>query len=114
MEIKILDSRIDVEDLRDFSQTWYLDFLKGCVDLENRKVAVGGDYHIESCELLTSAGGKHTDIWGFNIRFLDNKKYLVEFDSLVNIKPKINNGRMVNDLELQDKICELIKEYIIF
>ena len=112
MEIKVLDQKVGIEDLREFSENWYLDFLKGCVDLKERKVAVGGDYHMESCEILSGLGGKHLDIWGFNIRYLDDSKYKIEFDSLVNIKPKVNNGRAIGDIELQIEIEKLIREFI--
>jgi Protein of unknown function (DUF5674) len=112
MEIKILEEKVNIEDLREFSEVWYLDFLKGCVDLGSRRVAIGGDYHMESCELLSSAGGKHADIWGFNIRFLDDKQYKIEFDSLVNIKPRVNNGRVIENEELQKEVEKLIREFI--
>ena len=112
MEIKVLITKEDANDLKDFAENWYPDFLKGTVDLENRKVAIGGDYHMESCEVLTNIGGKHSDIWGFNIRFLENGINQIEFDSLVNIKPKINNGRVVEDEELKKEIEKLILEFI--
>lgn len=112
-DLKILDSKIDVESLREFSENWYLDFLKGCVDLENKKVAVGGDYHMETCELLASVGGKHPDIWGFNIRFLEDNKQKIEFDSLVNIKPKVNNSRVVESEEIKKEIDKLVREFLV-
>ena len=58
MELKLLNEKIKASELKDFAENWYIDFLKGCVDLENGKVAVGGDYHMETCEFLTSLGGR--------------------------------------------------------
>jgi hypothetical protein len=112
-ELKILNKKVKAESLKEFAENWYLDFLKGCVDLENNKVAIGGDYHMETCELLTNSGGKHVNIWGFNIRFFDNGKHKVEFDSLVNIKPKINNGRTVESQEIRERIEELVRNFIL-
>lgn len=111
-QIKILDKKVNIDDIKEFSAIWYFDFLKGTVDLENRKVAVGGDYHMESCEMLTGLGGKHVNIWGFNIRYLENGEKQIEYDSLVNIKPKINNGRVVQSEELRLEIEKLVLEFI--
>lgn len=114
MEIKVLNDKVTAESLKEFSENWYLDFLKGCVDLENKKVAVGGDYHMESCEILTGLGGSHKNVWGFNLRYLDDGLVKIEFDSLVNIKPNVNKGRVVEDGEIKNQIEELVREFIIF
>jgi hypothetical protein len=113
MDLKILTERLNAIDLKDYSENWYLGFLKGCVDLENGKVAVGGDYHMETCELLTTIDGSHKNIWGFNLRFLENKTVL-EFDSLVNIKPQINKSRIVESEETKNAIEKLVREFIDF
>jgi hypothetical protein len=114
MEIKVLEKQVNASELKKFAENWYLDFLKGCVDLVNGKVAVGGDYHMESCELLTSLGGHHKDVWGFNIRYLDNDSCQIEFDSLVNIKPNVNRGRVVEDEETRKQIEDLVRKFITF
>ncbi len=111
-ELKILTEKKNAESLKGYAENWYLDFLKGCVDLENRRVAIGGDYHMETCELLTSQGGKHVNVWGFNLRFLENNMTQIEFDSLVNIKPKVNKGRIVESEVIKREIESLVKEFI--
>lgn len=112
MDIKLLTEKVKANDLKEFAENWYLDFLKGCVDLEQRKVAIGGDYHMESCEFLSNLGGNHKNIWGFNIRYLENGSNIIEFDSLVNIKPNLNKGRVVEDQSIKEEIEKLILEYI--
>lgn len=111
MNIKILTEKTDANDLKVFAENWYPDFLKGCVDLANRKVAVGGDYHIESAQILVNDGGQGQNIWGFNIRYLEDKN-IIEFDSMVNIKPKVNNGRLIVDEDLKNEVKKLIEEFI--
>lgn len=111
MNIRILTEKVTASSLQDFAKEWYPTFLKGCVDLENNKVAIGGEYHIESAQILVNEGGLGKNIWGFNIRYLDNEN-IIEFDSMVNIKPKINNGRIITDGNLQLGIRNLITEFI--
>ena len=97
------------------AKEWYGFLIKGTVDIANNKVAIGGDYHLESCELLVKQGSNHNDIWGFNIRFDENQNEVLEFDSLVNIKPAVaNKSRSVENPEITKKATAIIKSWILF
>ena len=61
---------------------WYGTMIKGTVDIEGERVALGGDYHIESSEMLINTGSKFENVWGFNIRFEENPEGVLEFDSM--------------------------------
>jgi hypothetical protein len=56
MRIKILDHKIGIKEVKELADFWYGTMIKGCVDVELGRVALGGDYHIESSELLTTNG----------------------------------------------------------
>jgi hypothetical protein len=112
MELKLLAEKTKATDLKSYAENWYIDFLKGCVDLENKKVAVGGDYHMETCEFLTSLGGSHKNVWGFNVRYLENGENIIEVNSLVNIKPNVNKGREVESDDIRNQVINLVKEFI--
>jgi len=92
---------------------WYGTMIKGTVDIELGRVALGGDYHIESSEILTSSGSKFEDVWGFNIRFEEVPEGVLEFDSMVNIKPNFGNrSRDIHNEELIKKATEVIYKFI--
>mgnify|MGYP001558300807 CR=1 FL=1 len=113
MDITILDRKINIEEVKKKADFWYGTMIKGTVDLELGRVALGGDYHIESSEILTGSGSKFEDVWGFNIRFEENKNGVLEFDSMVNIKPNFGNrSRSINNLEIIEKATEVIKKFI--
>jgi len=110
---KILTQKISLTKLKEFGDAWYSNFVKGSVDIELKIVGVGGDYHIETCELLTKSGSRFEDVWGFNIRFDEDKKATLEFDSMVNIKLNFGNrGRGLYDEEKIKVATEIIKESI--
>lgn len=112
-KIKILHDKISLEEVKRLADLWYKIMIKGAVDIEGNRVALGGDYHIESSELLTSMGSKFEDIWGFNIRFEENKDTILEFDSMVNIKPNFGNrSRNINNEEILRKAKEIIYKFI--
>ena len=113
VDIKILDHKIKTEEVKKLADFWYGSMIKGTVDIELERVALGGDYHIESSEILTGSGSKFEDVWGFNIRFEENKDGSLEFDSMVNIKPNFGNrSRGINSEETIKKATEIIYKFI--
>ncbi len=112
-KIKILDHKISLKDVKELADFWYGTMIKGAVDIEQSRVALGGDYHIEDSEFLTASGSKFEDIWGFNIRFEEDKDGVLEFDSMVNIKPNFGNrSRGINNEEITKKATEIIYKFI--
>lgn len=111
--IKILESKIGINEVKEFAELWYGTMIKGAVDVESGRVALGGDYHIEDAELLTSTGSKLEDVWGFNIRFEEDPDGVLEFDSMVNIKPNFGNrSRNIGNPEVVKQATAIIKKYI--
>ncbi len=116
MNIKILDKnkKIKVSDLKSFANEWYEILLKGTVDVELARVALGGEWHLDSCEILTKTGSNKDNVWGFNIVFdtIDKK---LEYHSLVNIKPNKNHKKMeITNEDLILEINKVLSEYIDF
>ncbi len=111
--IKILDKKMSIEEVKILADLWYGSMIKGAVDIERGRVALGGDYHIEDSELLTSTDSKFEDVWGFNIRFEENPDGVLEFDSMVNIKPNSGNrSRSIQNEEIVKKATDIIHKFI--
>ena len=111
--IKILDHKMSIEEVKELADFWYGTMIKGCVDVEQGRVALGGDYHIEGSEILTSSDSKFEDVWGFNIRFEENPDGVLEFDSMVNIKPNFGNrSRNINNEEIIKKARDIVYKFI--
>lgn len=112
-KITILDHKISLKEVKQMADFWYGTMIKGTVDVELERVAIGGDYHIESSEMLTSSGSKFEDVWGFNIRFEENPEGVLEFDSMVNIKPNFGNrSRSINNEEVVKKARDVVYKFI--
>ena len=109
----ILTDKVSIDFVKEFAKSEYITMIKGCVDIKKELVAIGGHYHMETCELLSTQGSNHLDVWGFNIRFEIDENGELEFDSLVNIKPALKNmSRSINDQNVIDKATIIIKNYI--
>ena len=105
---------MNMGDVRKFAEHWYGTMIKGTVDVAQNRVALGGDYQIESAELLVQNGSKSENVWGFNLRFEEDNNGVLEFDSMVNLKPAYGNrSRSVENLEIQEKIKKIVAKLVI-
>ena len=89
--------------------------IKGAVDIKRGLVAVDSPMHYDCEQLLLEDGSCQADIWGINL-YLDEEDIddMVEFDSMINIRPAQNNRtRGVEDEAIQAKIKEVVSNWII-
>ena len=87
--------------------------IKGVVDIGKEIVAFGGEYHIDSNNILINNGSSQSDIWGFNILFDKPRESWIEYVSLINIRPHANNFDMeVQDAAIRDKMKKIVNSKI--
>lgn len=111
--MEILTSRVNLDYIRDLSQNWYGEMIKAVADVENGLIAVDAELHSDLERLLLENGSNQESLWGFNIYpELDGEDF-VEFDSLINIRPRQNNrSRDVEDPQVREKIISIVNEFI--
>lgn len=63
--------------------------------------------------MLLRQGSIQQDLWGINLHPNENWPEMVEFDSLINIRPRQNNrSRDVEDAALRERILTFIAEAV--
>src|SRR5690349_18645688 len=92
--IRILDSRIEPDALRSLVAAWFEDMVKYVVDVEQGRIAIGGELHADAEEVLLQAGSRQQDLWGANYYPGRGKDKCVQFTSLINISPARGNRGM--------------------
>jgi len=114
MNIKIVENTITMDEVRELAQEFYRTMIKGVIDVEREIIALGGEYHMDANTILIENGSKQINVWGFNIRFDKQENEMIEYTSLINIRP--NQGNMAMELldqNLRKKIKEIINKIII-
>ncbi len=82
-------------------------YIKFVVDTEKAVMAVGGKRHVDGEELLLEKGSSQENLWGGGY---DTKTEEIDFDSMINIRPSINNpSREVLSLSIRTKIEKIAK-----
>jgi len=113
MNIKIIDKKITESELREIAKDFYVEMVKGVVDIKREIIAMGGEYHMDANVVLIENGSKQQDIWGFNWYFDKKGNERIEYVSLINIRPKQNNRTMeVQDISLRDRMKGIILKYL--
>lgn len=88
--------------------------IKGVVDVNKEIIAVDSPMHYDCEQLLLENGSDQENLWGINLYLdSDNIDDMVEFDSMINVRPSQNNrSRNVEDKNTQAKIKEIVKKWI--
>ena len=114
--MRILEKPTTKQELIDTS-TNFIDehAIKAAVDIAREIMAVDSPMHYDCEQLLLENGSVQGDIWGINLYLdEDNIDDMVEFDSMINIRPAQNNrSRSVENPETQAKIKAVVAKWII-
>lgn len=110
--MQIVSEKISRAELVRISDYYFGDMTKGVVDVEKEIVAIDAELHADLETLLLEKGSKQEQLWGINLYPDEEGEDFIEFDSLINIRPKQNNrGRGVNDPAIREKIREIVSRW---
>ncbi len=111
---KVIKKPVKLEKIKVLAGQQFGDFIKAVVDIENIIIAIGWELHADQESLLLDQWSKQEHLRGINIypqHF--GKDAFIEFDSMINIRPRLNNRtRSVQDTKIQKKIKEIVVLFI--
>ncbi len=90
------------------------DWIKAVVDVSRGIMAIGGDLHADDEAVLLEEGSRQQDLWGINLYPGDEGPDWIEFDSMINIRPRDGNrSRGVDDERTRARIRRLVESLIV-
>jgi len=109
MEITLVDKPMTREQVKAAASPYYKEVVKVVVDIEKKIMAIGGEMHADEEKFLLEYGSKQEDLWGINI-FTDlDGPDMIEFDSIINVRPRTGNrSRGVEDAAIRERIVEVV------
>ena len=66
MDIRIITAPITKTEALEIAKEFYVDMVKGVVDLEKEIIALGGEYHMDANNVLIEQGSSQPVLWGLN------------------------------------------------
>ncbi|HSB11133.1 MAG TPA: DUF5674 family protein [Blastocatellia bacterium] len=112
-EITIISSPIATQRLAEIAAESFGDMVKAVVDINRKLLALGGGLHADEEAALIEQGSAQQDLWGINIYPEKPRSEWVEFDSMINIRPRMGNrSRGVGDAGTRQLIIEIVDSLI--
>jgi|SRR5438876_1233875 len=101
---------ITIAELAEMAEKMYGNLVKAVVDIKNGRLVVDAEMHVDEEQFLLENGSSQQDLWGINLypsRY--GQDDFVEFDSMVNIRPRQNNmSRSVDDPKIREQIIQIV------
>ena len=109
--MQILKEIITKDYLNEIKDNYFGDMVKAVVDIDKELLGIDAELHADIEELFIENGSKQENLWGINL--YPEEEDFIEFDSLINIRPRQNNKtRGVNDENTRKKIIEVPCHYL--
>lgn len=88
----------------------YENMIKIVVDIRRRVLSGGGEMHADCESVLLDDGSEQDDLWGAN--WYPNEQR-IEFESLINIRPRLGNrGILIQDENLRRQVEKITHEIL--
>ena len=110
----IVSAPITREDLSELAKEQFGDWIKAVVDVSRGVMAAGGGLHADDEALLLAGGSRQQDLWGINLYPEEQGDDWIEFDSMINIRPRDGNrSRGVDDDGTRARIRAIVERLIV-
>lgn len=112
--MKLVDKSIELKELTKLSNRMFGGLVKAVIDIKKEIMVVDAAMHADEEKHLLELGSKQDDLWGFNFYpELEGENFL-EFDSMINIRPRLNNfSREIKSEEIREKIKTIVNKLLI-
>jgi hypothetical protein len=105
----ILEDKISVKELKVLAGHLLGDLVKAVVDVEKEILILDAELHSDMEAYLLENGSEQDNLWGINLYPDMDGEDFIEFDSMINIRPRQGNrSRGVEDVNIQNKIIEIV------
>lgn len=91
MAIILVDKPISRQELKAGARPYFEEVVKAVVDVEKRVMAIGGELHSDEEAFLLEQNSRQENLWGINLFTELDSSEMVEFDSMINVRPAQDN-----------------------
>lgn len=112
--MKLITTHISLAELENMSHSMG-GLVKAVVDIEQKIMVVDADLHADEEKFLLAQGSNQDNLWGINLYPAIKGEEFIEFDSMINIRPRLKNmSRRVENEDLQNRIRTIVDTLIVY
>lgn len=109
----IVTESLSIAELMRMSESFSEGLVKAVVDVQKEIMAVDSELHSDLERILIENGSYQENLWGINLYPDLEGEDFVEFDSIINIRPRQNNrSRGIENPSLRKAILHLVGKLI--
>lgn len=111
--MKFIDTNISRNELKKMSQVFAGGLVKAVIDVKKKVMVVDAPMHADEEKELLDKGSNQDDLWGINLYPDLTDEDFIEFDSMINVRPRLNNfTRGIDDENLRHKIITIVTKLV--
>lgn len=111
--MKLVDKSLTREELKKMSSKMFGGLVKAVVDIKKETMVVDASMHADQEKYLLENGSQQDDLWGINLYPDMKENNFIEFDSMINIRPRLNNfSRGIEDKAIRQKIINIVNKLV--
>lgn len=111
--MKLVRDRMGLAELKNMAEHGFGTLVKAVVDVEAGIMAVDAELHSDQEALLLENGSAQRDLWGINLYPDVEGEDWIEFDSMINLRPRSGNrSRGVDDPAVRDRIRDIVTRLV--
>ena len=109
----VVKDKISIEELKILAENLLGDLVKAVVDVKYNILILDAELHADMEADLLENGSEQENLWGINLYPDMEGEDFIEFDSMINIRPRQGNrSRGVEDINIQNKIISIVNNKI--
>ncbi len=109
--MKLVEDKVSITELKQIAESSFGDFVKAVIDIEKEIMVIDAELHSDEEGFLLDNGSKQENLWGINIYPFNENDKMIEFDSMINIRPRQGNrSRDIINLEVRKKIIKIVNQ----
>lgn len=111
--MKLVKTKISRSELKKMSERKFGGLVKAVVDVKQGIMVVDAAMHADEEKYLLEHGSTQDDLWGINLYPDENGENFIEFDSVINLRPRLDNlSRGIEDEKLRKKIIRIVERLV--
>lgn len=110
--MKFVDTPISKDELKKMSED-FGNLVKAVVDISKEVMIVDAPMHADEEKELLDRRSHQDDLWGINLYPDLPSDDFIEFDSMINIRPRLHNfTRGIDNEKLQERIRAVVSKLV--
>ena len=112
--MKVISDTMEIEELKTMAEHGFGDLVKAVVDVKKGVMAIDAEMHADQESFLLEQGSVQENLWGINIYPYNALEEMIEFDSMINLRPwQENRSRGVENPDIREKIVKIVNQFIV-